>query len=134
MQYAYDAQDRMLTASENGSALLATYDYDDLGRRKSVQYGAAKAKVSYTFNGESDLLTLGHDFVASSDVTYTYTPARQIADATITNAAFKYVPPAANIGLCINSSPSRIDRVASPCGGHPGFAVHAAAGANTRSR
>ncbi len=97
VQYAYDAQNRMLTASENGAALLATYDYDDLGRRKSVQYGAAKAKVNYTFNGESDLLTLGHDFVASSDVTYTntYTPARQIADATISNAPFKYVPPAA---------------------------------------
>ncbi len=56
VQYAYDAQNRMLTASENGSTLLATYDYDDLGRRKSVQYGAAKAKVNYTFNGENDLL------------------------------------------------------------------------------
>ncbi len=53
--------------------------------------------MNYTYNGESDLLTLGHDFVTSSDVIYTntYTPARQIADATISNAAFKYVPPAA---------------------------------------
>ncbi len=96
-QYTYDAQNRMLTASENGSTLLATYDYDDLGRRKSVQYGAAKAKVNYSYDTESDLTGLNHDFVTSSDVTYTntYTPARQIADATISNAAFKYVPPAA---------------------------------------
>ncbi len=96
VQYAYDAQNQMLTASENGASLLATYDYDDLGRRKSVQYGSAKAKVNYTFNSESDLTVLSHDFVTSADVTYTnnYTPARQIADAIIANAAFKYVPPA----------------------------------------
>ncbi len=77
--------------------MLGLIAYDDLGRRKSVQYGAAKAKVNYTYNTESDLTVLGHDFVTSADVTYTnnYTPARQIADATISNTAFKYVPPAA---------------------------------------
>ena len=95
--YSYDAAERMIAANENGSATLAAFDYDALGHRAWVQYGsgAPAAKVSYSWSTESDLLTLSHDLASSAnDVAFTdsYTPAGQIADSTLGNAAYAFTP------------------------------------------
>ena len=98
VSYAYDALNHVTTATESDtSAVLATYAYDNLARRASVTY-ANGASVALSWSPESDLLTLGHAFPGgtANNVSYTdlYSPAHQITNSTISNAAFQYGAPA----------------------------------------
>ena len=97
--YTYDAMNHMLAANENGSAPLATYSYDNLGRRAQLAYPNG-ATVSYSWSVEDDLNALAHAFPPSGgsactsgiNVCFTdsFSPAHQIVAASISNAAFQY--------------------------------------------
>ncbi len=93
VNYAYDALNRLSTATVNGGALLASYAYDPLSRRTGVSYNSGTSAMSYTYTDAGDLLTLTDDFAGTSnDVTFTdtYTNAHQLASETVSNAAYSY--------------------------------------------
>ena len=72
--------------------LLATYAYDDLGRRTSLTRGNGTVK-SYAYDAVSRLSSLGEDLAGTSfDLTqsFTYNPASQIATATRSNDSYAW--------------------------------------------
>ncbi len=90
--YAYDASNRLMEVRENGAALLANYAYETYGRPAWVNYGGrSDHAVSYAWSPEDELNTYSNNLAgAAYDVDYTnsFTPARQIASAVISNDAF----------------------------------------------
>ncbi len=96
--YSYDALNNPATVVDSNATTLATYSYDDLGRRSQLQYnGITGAKMTYSWSAENDLLALASDFSGTAnDVSFTnsFNPAHQWITATVSNAAFLYVPPA----------------------------------------
>ncbi|WP_410209748.1 RHS repeat-associated core domain-containing protein [Aquirhabdus sp.] len=81
---AYDELNRPTTIKENGSDVLtplATYNYDDLSRRTTVQLGNGTS-TQYSYGNQGGLATLSH-FLSSTaqDVKYTYT-RNQIQEIT----------------------------------------------------
>jgi RHS repeat-associated protein len=92
--YAYDALNRMTTATENGTFLLSTYIYDTLSRRTSLVTGNGAAQ-GYTYSTQGDLLTMASTLTGTSNTyTNTFTPAHQLASETASNAAWQFVPAA----------------------------------------
>jgi len=80
------------TVKENGGAALATYGYDDLGRRIGLTRGNGVV-TSYGFNAASQLTSLSHDLAGTArDIatTLNYTPAGQIANVTRNNDAYAW--------------------------------------------
>jgi YD repeat-containing protein len=81
---------------ENGAAsgvgVLATYAYDDLGRRTSITRGDGST-TSYTYDTASRLTQLAEDLSGTSyDQTlgFSYNPAGQITSNTRSNDAFAW--------------------------------------------
>jgi RHS repeat-associated protein len=93
--------DRLVTGEvsavrENGASsgvgVLATFGYDDLGRRTSLTRGNGTS-TSYTFDPASRLASLGHDLVgAANDLTLTlgHNPAGQIVSTARSNDAYAW--------------------------------------------
>jgi RHS repeat-associated protein len=76
----------------SGAGVLATYGYDDLGRRVSVTRGNGTT-TSYGYNGASQLASLTQDLGGSAyDFTngFSYNPAGQIASLTRSNDAYAW--------------------------------------------
>jgi len=96
VNYAYDTLNRMLTATDSASTVLATYTYDAMSRRTNLAYGNT-ASLAYAYTDAGDLTSLTNDFVTNSkNVVYTlgYTDAHQLASETISKAAYRYGPAA----------------------------------------
>ncbi len=94
--YGYDAADDPTSILENGSASIATYAYDDLGRRTSLTRGNGVV-TSYTYDAISRLASLVQNPAGSSyDTSYSfsYNPGSQITSRTRTNGAYDWVLPA----------------------------------------
>jgi RHS repeat-associated protein len=90
--YEYDMLSNMTAIRENGAGVLATYAYDDLGRRTSLTRGNGTV-TSYAYDPLSRLASLGHDFAGTAqDVTssFTYNPASQIASRSRNNDAYAF--------------------------------------------
>jgi RHS repeat-associated protein len=96
--YDYDTAGQMTAIRENGATsglgVLATFAYDDLGRRTSLTYGNGTV-TTYAFDNVSQLSSLGINLDGSTttnDVTTTfgYTPSGQIASSTRTNDAYAW--------------------------------------------
>jgi RHS repeat-associated protein len=76
----------------SGSGVLATYGYDQLGRRSSIARGNG-ASTGYQYDDVSRLSQLSHDFAGTThDLTldFTYNPASQIVGRTATNSAYAW--------------------------------------------
>jgi RHS repeat-associated protein len=78
----------------SGVGVLATYGYDDLGRRSSLTYGNGES-ASYSYDAVSRLHTLSHDLGGSAttnDVTFTYAynPASQIVSTVRSNNLYAW--------------------------------------------
>lgn len=74
----------------SGAGVLATYAYDNLGRRTGVARGNGVV-TSYGYDAASRLTSLSHDLAGSSqDVTFTYThdPAFGIRTRQASNALY----------------------------------------------
>jgi RHS repeat-associated protein len=94
VQYAYDALNRMTTATENGTFVLASFLYDPLSSRTSLVYGNG-ASQGYTYSTQGDLLTLTSTLTGTSNTyTNTFTKAHQLASETTSNVAWGYLPAA----------------------------------------
>jgi RHS repeat-associated protein len=77
---------------ESGTTILATYAYDDQGRRTLITRGNG-ATTSYAYDPVSRLSQLAHDMAGTSgDVTFTYAynPAGQIVSRTGSNDAYAW--------------------------------------------
>ena len=93
-QYLYDLSGAMTQVRENGATsgagVLATYGYDQLGRRTSVTRGNG-AVTTYGWDGASRLTSLGVDLSGTSqDATWTlgYNPAGQVVSRALSNSAY----------------------------------------------
>ncbi|MEO8925711.1 MAG: hypothetical protein ABI306_00990, partial [Caulobacteraceae bacterium] len=97
--YAYDVLDRVTRVEEDragsGPGLLASYVYDDLGRRSSIaRAGGTGAATSYGYDGASRLSGLTQTLAggAGVDYTFTYNGAGQILTRAVTNDAYTAHP------------------------------------------
>lgn len=93
IDYDYDVAGNMLKIRENGATsgvgVLASYVYDDQGRRSSVTFGNGSVQ-SFGYDPVSRLTTLTHDLgggATAHDLTqmFSYNPASQIASVTRSN-------------------------------------------------
>jgi RHS repeat-associated protein len=92
----------MTAIRENGATsgigVLATYTYDNLGRRTGITRGNGTT-TSYGFDNASELTSLSHDLASTAhDMTlgFSYNPAEQIADTTRSNDTYAW-PDSADI-------------------------------------
>jgi hypothetical protein len=98
VNYAYDTLNRMTTATDSASTVLATYSYDAMARRANLAY-ANTASLAYAYTDAGDLTSLTNDFVTNSkNVAYTlgYTPAHQLASELNSKSAYRYAPTASS--------------------------------------
>ncbi len=96
--YAHNTAGDLTGIYENGSTTLATYGYDNLGRRTSVARANGVA-TGYTFDAMSRLATLAQDAASTTHDTtfaFNYNPASQITSRTRTNAVYDWVLPASS--------------------------------------
>jgi len=96
VNYDYDVLGEMLDARENGSLTLASFSYDNLGRRAGVtRYNGVS--TSYGFDVNSDLTSLSHQTSSTTlqSFTYAYNPAGQIVNRTASVDSFAWPAPAA---------------------------------------
>lgn len=101
-QYDYLVTGEVSAIRENGATsgagVLATFGYDDLGRRTSLTRGNGTV-TSYGYDAVSRLASLGHDLAGTAnDVTTTFThdPASGIASRTRNNDVYAF-PGFANV-------------------------------------
>ncbi|MBO9715177.1 RHS repeat-associated core domain-containing protein, partial [Sphingomonas sp.] len=92
--YDYQVTGEVTTIKESGSTTLATYAYDDLGRRTSLTRGNGNV-TSYGFDNVSRLASIGLNLdgaTTTNDVTtsFTYSPASQIAEQVRTNDLYAW--------------------------------------------
>jgi RHS repeat-associated protein len=97
----YVDYDRLVTGEiskirENGAStgvgVLATYAYDDQGRRTSVTFGNG-ASQAFTYDQVSRLASLTNDLSGTANdlsATFTHNPASQIASTTRTGDAYAF--------------------------------------------
>ncbi|MBB4099966.1 RHS repeat-associated core domain-containing protein [Sphingomonas kyeonggiensis] len=96
VDYDYNLTGEVTAIRENGATsgagVLATYGYDDLGRRTSVTRGNGTS-TSYGYDAVSRLSSLSQDLGGSAyDFTngFTYNPAGQIGASTRSNDAYAW--------------------------------------------
>ncbi|NIJ20938.1 RHS repeat-associated protein [Sphingomonas naasensis] len=96
VDYDYNLTGDVTAIRENGATsgvgLLATYGYDDLGRRTSITRGNGTT-TSYGYDAASRLGSLSQDLVGSAqDFThsFSYNPAGQIASLTRNNDSYAW--------------------------------------------
>jgi YD repeat-containing protein len=96
IDYDYLVTGDMTAIRENGATsgagVLATFAYDDLGRRTGLTRGNGTV-TSYTFDAVSRLATLAEDFAGTTDdqsATFAWNPASQIASLSKANDAFAW--------------------------------------------
>lgn len=94
--YDYDVTGNVTAIRENGASsgagVLATYAYDDLGRRTSLVRGNGVV-TSYGYDAVSRLASLSHDLAGTAnDVasTFTYNPAGQIVSRALSNDSYAW--------------------------------------------
>jgi RHS repeat-associated protein len=98
VNYDYDAVGNVTAIRENGATsgvgVLASYTYDDLGRRTSVTFGNGSVQ-SFGYDAVSRLSTLTNNLggaATTHDLTqaFGYNPASQIASVTRSNDAYAW--------------------------------------------
>lgn len=97
----YVTYDRLVTGevtavrengASSGAGVLATYAYDDLGRRTGIARGNGTT-TSYGFDSVSRLSALAHDLASTGNdlsLGYSYSPASQIMGTTRSNDAYAW--------------------------------------------
>jgi YD repeat-containing protein len=90
--YEHLVTGEMSAIRENGSFVLASFGYDDLGRRTTLSRGNGTA-TTYGYDAASRLSSLAQDLGGSAHdqtLTFGYTPASQIASNTRSNDAYAW--------------------------------------------
>ncbi|MEM8773161.1 MAG: hypothetical protein AAGD92_16070 [Pseudomonadota bacterium] len=93
----YDVIGQVTKARENGATsgvgVLATYEYDDQGRRTKLTYGNGVV-TDYAYDGASRLTDLDHNLPGSGDdesIDFSYNPAGQITSRAAANDNYAFV-------------------------------------------
>lgn len=92
VDYTWDLTDAMTSLTSTGSAVVANYGYDNLGRRTSVTRGSGPS-TAYGYDGVSRLTSLSHDLSGTTnDVSwsFSYNPAGQIVSQTRDNDLYAW--------------------------------------------
>ncbi|MCW3847696.1 hypothetical protein OF829_10630 [Sphingomonas sp. LB-2] len=98
IDYDYQVTGEVTAVRANGATsgldVLASYAYDDLGRRTTLTRGNGTV-TTYSFDNASRLASLSHNLDGSgttydSTTSFSYTPANQIASLTRTNDQFAF--------------------------------------------
>ena len=92
VDYTYDLTDAMTSLTSTGSAVVANYGYDNLGRRTSVTRGSGPS-TAYGYDGVSRLTSLSHNLSGTTnDVSwsFSYNPAGQIVSQTRDNDRYAW--------------------------------------------
>ena len=89
--YDYLVTGEMTAIRENGSALLASYSYDDLGRRLGASFGNGTSR-SYGYDSALNLGSLRWALAGGTGDTrtFTYNPAQQIISRTSANDGYAW--------------------------------------------
>jgi len=89
--YDYDGASNLKTIKESGTTALATFGYDDIGRRSTLTLGNGVV-TSYVYN-PLGVTSLGYDLAGTAnDLTlgFSYNPAGQIVTKTSSNDAYAW--------------------------------------------
>jgi len=87
--YAYDLDNEMTTVSLSGSTTLATYTYDNLGRRTGLTRGNSTS-TSYAYDAANRLTSLSHTLASNSvSQTMTFTASSQLKSLSSNNTAYE---------------------------------------------
>lgn len=97
--YTYNDGDDLTGIYENGSAALATFDYDNYGRRAHLYRGNGQT-TTYAYDTSSRLTGLTQG--SANVVSFAYTQADQIKSRTNSNAAYVYQPTAGSTSYSID--------------------------------
>ncbi|MBL8265668.1 RHS repeat domain-containing protein, partial [Steroidobacter sp.] len=95
VQYAYDASNALTAIREqgatSGAGVLATFTYDNLGRRKTLTRGNGTT-TTYDYDGASRLSLLTHDVGDAGDTSsnFTYSPSSQLRTLTRSNSNYNW--------------------------------------------
>ena len=96
VNYDYLVNGAISAIRENGATsgvgVLATYGYDNLGRRTSMTFGNGASQV-FTYDAVSRLASLTNDLSGTTNdlsVSFSYNPASQIAGTVRTGDAYAY--------------------------------------------
>lgn len=99
-QYSYNAAGQLTMIGENGATsgagVLATFTYDDLGRRTGLSRGANLATTTYSYDSADRLTALNQNPSGTSfdqSWTYSWNPASQVLTRGSTNTAYKWATP-----------------------------------------
>jgi RHS repeat-associated protein len=96
VDYVYNVAGDMTAIRQNGATsgigVLATFAYDDRGRRTSMTRGN-NTSTGYSYDNVSRLTGLTHDFVNAYDVAlgFVYNPASQIASTTRDHNSYAWI-------------------------------------------
>ncbi|MBZ4417072.1 RHS repeat-associated core domain-containing protein [Myxococcus sp. RHSTA-1-4] len=102
--YEYDGANRVTAVKESGTTTLVTFAYDQASRRTSMARGGVTTSYSYWPAGPVYQLT--HDTAGTADdvtLTHGYNKAHQLTGLWSTNAAYVYVPPAAQTAAYVSN-------------------------------
>jgi RHS repeat-associated protein len=90
--YEYRATGEMAAIRENGGAVLASFGYDELGRRTGIARGNGTV-TSYGYDAASRLKTLAQELAGAEGdaaTTFRHNPAMQIASETRSNDRYQW--------------------------------------------
>ncbi len=90
--YDYDALGQMTAIRENGGFVLASFVYDNLGRRTSLSRGNG-TMTTYGYDAVSQLTSLTQDLAGTAQdltLSFAYNPASQIVSRTSSNSAYAW--------------------------------------------
>ena len=94
--YDFDVTGQITKIRENGATsgvgVLASYSYDNLGRRSSVTFGNGVSQP-YTYDSASKLASLGNELSGTANdlaQAFTYSPASQIATVVRTGEVYAW--------------------------------------------
>lgn len=91
--YDYNGASDLADIKESGNTLLATYAYDDIGRRQSVTFGNGMVK-SYSGYSPQGPASMVFDLAGTANdmtLSFSYNPAGQIASRTSSSANTAYM-------------------------------------------
>jgi RHS repeat-associated protein len=110
VKYTHDLYGSVTSIAENGAtsgaSLLATHEYDNLGQfTGTVRAGGAGASTTYSYDAFARLVTMAQNPAGTAnDVTFgfSYNPAGQIAERTVSNDAYVWTPATGGTGYTVN--------------------------------
>lgn len=89
--YNYLTAGPISTIKEKGTTLLASYTYDNQGRRKTVTRGSAANVTTYSYDAISRLTSLQNNVSGTAQdqtLSFTYTPSGQVNSKVNSNPAY----------------------------------------------